>query len=74
MGDKGPPNTRELIAEGERLRSEKKGKSPKTTQLVRESEQLIRRPTAGRASKGIVLATLFVIALVGAIALYFVLS
>lgn len=73
MGDRGAPDTRELITEGEKLRSDKKRRSPKTTQLVRESEQLIGRGPARGSSKAVVLALVFGVALAGAALLYYAL-
>ncbi|MEE8408959.1 MAG: hypothetical protein V3T05_05100 [Myxococcota bacterium] len=73
MGDKAP-STREIIAEAESLRGNKKAKKPqKTRQLVRDAEKLISPEGArsGGQSKAIVYAILFVVALVAASVIYF---
>ena len=48
MNDNKPSGTRELIAEAEAMRAEKKARVPKTRQLVREAESLIGREGDGR--------------------------
>ncbi len=63
MSDNLDPDTRELIAEGERLRAGKRGRVPKTRQLVSQSERLIGRRRGGGGLRPIVW-----VALVGIIA------
>ncbi len=73
MADKAP-STREIIADAESLRGDKKGKRPpKTRQLVRDAEQLIGREGAGAGgqSKVVIYAILFVVALLLASGIYF---
>jgi len=67
MADKKAPSTRSLIADAEALRSDKGGKkAPKTKQLVTDSEKLIGREPTGGSGKGVLVAIVFVIALLGA--------
>ena len=61
-------DTRELIAEAEALRGEKKGELPKTRQLVREAEGLIGRDVGSQRRSGL-LILLAGIAILGAVVL-----
>ncbi len=66
MTDKKTPSTRSLIADAEALRADKGGKkTPKTKQLVAESEKLIGRESAAGSGKGVVMAVVFVLLLLG---------
>lgn len=65
--DKKAPSTRSLIADAEALRGDKGGKRPpRTKQLVAESEKLIGREGTGGSGRAVVVAVIFVLALLGA--------
>lgn len=67
MADDKSSNTKELIAEGEALRSSKKARLSDTKNMVREAEELIgRRPKSTFLGRNMVIV-LMVVAALGAL-------
>ncbi len=70
MSENKGPSTRDLVVEGEALRSDKRGKVPKTRQLVAEAESLIGRGGAPKRGAGVWLLLVLLALAGGAVLVY----